>query len=159
MPDSTQNGFYPPVAFTFRVKVEGIMGINEGDFQEVSGLNVKFGTEEVVEGGQNRFVHRLPTTPKYENLVLKRGMLKGSALINWVKTSLDIFKFTPKLVEVSLLDGGNNPLVTWSFSNAYPVSLRISDFKAQENAIVVETLELSFDYFTKTTLANANRNS
>jgi phage tail-like protein len=159
MPDGAQNGYYPPVAFTFSVKVEGIMGINEGDFQEVSGLNVKFGTEEVPEGGENRFVHRLPTTPKYENLVLKRGLLKGSALINWVQTSLDFFKFTPKLVQVSLLDGSGSPLVTWSFANAYPVSLKISDLKAQENAIVVETLELSFDYFTKTTLANANRNS
>jgi phage tail-like protein len=158
MPD-TQNDYYPPVGFTFSVKVEGIMGANEGNFQEVSGLSVRFGVEEVVEGGENRFVHRLPTTPKYENLVLKRGLLKGSALINWVKTSVDRFIFKPKMVEVNLLDGTGNPLITWAFSNAYPVSLRISEFRAQENGIVVETLELAFDYFTKTTLANANRNS
>ncbi|HTI08001.1 MAG TPA: phage tail protein [Puia sp.] len=148
MPDN-EGGYYPPVGFSFDVFVEGIMGVNEGSFQEVSGLNVKFGTEEVVEGGENRFVHRLPTAPKYENLVLKRGMLKGSSLINWVRTSVERFKFVPKMVVVKLLDATGKPLVSWSFSNAYPVSLRISEFKSQENALVVETLELSFDYFTK----------
>lgn len=148
MPDN-DSGYYPPVGFSFDVSVEGIMGLNEGSFQEVSGLNVKFGTEEVVEGGENRFVHRLPTPPKYENLVLKRGMLKGSSLINWVRTSVERFKFVPKMVVVKLLDASGQPLISWRFSNAYPVSLRISEFKSQENAMVIETLELSFDYFTK----------
>jgi len=146
-----QSGYYPPVGFYFDVFVEGITGINEGNFQEVSGLNVKIGTEEVVEGGENRFVHRLPTAPKYENLILKRGLLKGSSLIDWVRTSVEQFKFVPKLVVVKLLDATGNPLVSWSFSNAYPVGLRISEFKSQENALVVETLELAFDYFTKAT--------
>jgi len=148
MPDN-QSGYYPPAGFYFDVFVEGITGMNEGSFQEVSGLNVKLGTEEVTEGGENRFVHRLPTPPKYENLVLKRGMLKGSSLINWVRTSVDRFKFVPKMVVVKLLDATGKPLVSWSFSNAYPIGLRISEFKSQENALVVETLELSFDYFTK----------
>lgn len=148
MPDN-EGGYYPPVGFSFDVFVDGITGINEGNFQEVSGLNVKLGTEEVVEGGENRFVHRLPTAPKYENLILKRGMLKGSPLIDWVRNSVERFKFVPKVVVVKLLDATGNPLISWSFSNAYPVALRISEFKSQENALVVETLELSFDYFTK----------
>jgi len=148
MPDN-QSGYYPPAGFYFDVSVQGITGMNEGSFQEVSGLNVKLGTEEVIEGGENRFVHRLPTTPKYENLVLKRGLLKGSPLIDWVRKSVEQFKFEPKMVLVKLLDETGNPLLSWSFANSYPVSLRISEFKAQENALVVETLELSFDYFTK----------
>jgi len=75
--------------------------MNEGSFQEVSGLNVKLGTEEVPEGGENRYVHRLPTVPKYENLVLKRGLLKGSPLIDWVRKSVEQFKFEPKMVLVN----------------------------------------------------------
>jgi hypothetical protein len=35
------------------------------------------------------------------------------------------------------------------FVNAYPVAMKISEFKAQENTLVVETMELWFDYFTK----------
>ena len=145
----SQNNYYPPVGFYFQVAIQGISGINEGNFQEVSGLNVKIGVEEVKEGGETRFVHRLPTPPKYENLVLKRGMLLGSPLIAWVKTSIESFTFTPKTVYVKLLDEKKTPIAVWSFVNAYPVAVKISDFKAQENAIAIETLELAFSYFVK----------
>jgi phage tail-like protein len=141
--------YYPPVGFSFKVNVEGITGINEGSFQEVSGINVKIAPKDVEEGGENRFIHRFPTAPKYENLILKRGMLIGSPLITWARSSFEQFTFSPKIVNLNLLDEQGSPLSTWRFVNSYPVSLKISDLKAQENAIVVETLELCFDYFTK----------
>ena len=141
--------YYPPVGFSFTVDVEGITGVNEGSFQEVSGLNAKITPENVKEGGENRFTHRFPTPPSYENLVLKRGLLVGSPLIAWARTCIEQFTFTPKIVNLSLLDETGAPLSTWRFVNAYPVAMKISDFKAQENSIVVETLELSFNYFTK----------
>jgi phage tail-like protein len=141
--------YYPPVGFSFKVNVEGITGINEGSFQEVSGLNVKITPKDIEEGGENRFIHRFPAPPKYENLVLKRGMLLGSPLITWAKNTFELFTFSPKIVNLNLLDEQGSPISTWRFVNTYPVSLKISDFKAQENALVVETFELCFDYFTK----------
>lgn len=149
MADSTASGYYPPVGFYFKVSVGGISGINEGSFQDVTGINVKLGTEDVKEGGENRFVHRLPTPPKYENLILKRGMLTGSPLITWARAAVEQFTFTPKTVTVNLLDENASPLATWNFVNAYPLSLHISDLKAQENALVIETLELAYDYFER----------
>jgi phage tail-like protein len=148
MADS-QRGYYPPVGFYFKVNIIGISGINEGNFQEVSGLNVKLGTEEIKEGGENRFVHRLPSYPKYENLVLKRGMVTGSSLITWARNAVEQFTFKPTTVVLNLMDEKSSPLATWKFINAYPVGIKVSDFKAQENAIVIETLELSFDYFER----------
>jgi len=142
--------YYPPWGFYFSVTVDGFTGANEGSFQEVSGLSVKMSPMEVKEGGENRFTRRLPVPPKYENLVLKRGMLIGSELTKWVQTSLTQFSFTPATVTLNLLDGDASILATWSFSNAYPVALKVSDFKAQDNSIVVETLELAFDYFQQT---------
>lgn len=143
------NAYYPPVGFYFKVNVIGINGKNEGNFQEVKGLSVKIGVQEVKEGGENRFVHRLPTPPKYENLVLRRGMLTGSPLIEWARGAYEQFTFSPKTVVLNLLDENAGPLASWKFINAYPVALQVSDFKAQENSIVVETLELCFDYFMK----------
>ena len=140
-------GFYPPVAFHFRVTVPGISGINEGDFQEVSGLKVAMKFEEVQEGGENRYTHRFPKPPAYQNLILKRGYLKGSPLIEWARKAFQQFEIKPKDVVIQLLDEDHNPLSSWNFVNAYPVAMTISDFKAQENSIVVETLELAFDYF------------
>ncbi len=145
----TTSQYYPPVGFSFKVNIEGITGVNEGSFQEVSGLSAKITPENVKEGGENRFAHRFPTPPAYENLVLKRGMLLGSPLISWARDGFELFKFTPKTVNLNLLDETGAPISTWRFVNAYPVAIKISDFKAQENALVVETLELCFDYFTK----------
>ena len=147
MPDTIQ--YYPPVGFYFKVNVIGINGKNEGSFQEVSGLNVKLNLIEIKEGGENRFVHRLPAPPKYENLVLKRGMLKGSPLLDWAKAGIEQFNFSPKTVVVNLMDENASPLASWKFIRTYPVAIRISDFKAQESTLVVETFELAYDYFQR----------
>lgn len=145
------SNYYPPVGFYFKVNVEGFMGVNEGSFQEVSGLNVTLGTEDVKEGGENRFVYRLPTPPKYNNLVLKRGMVIGSSLITWARNAVENFTFAPKNVNINLLDVSGAPIAAWRFSKAYPIALKISDFKAQDNnTVVLETLELAFTTFQRT---------
>lgn len=153
MADEEENiqdyNFYPPVAFNFSVEVPDIEGINEGNFQEVTGLTVKLGSEEVKEGGENRFVHRLPSPPKYENITLKRGMLLGSPLITWARNAVEQFTFAPKTVVIKLLDEKGNPLATWNVVNAYPVALKYSEFKAQDNTLVFESIELSYNYFQK----------
>lgn len=149
MPESLVPPFYP-VAFSFEVIVADIKDTMNGSFQEVSGINVKLDTETIKEGGENRFSHRLPNPPKYENLVLKRGMVLSSALIVWARKAVEQFTFAPQNVIVNLLDEKGKPLASWSFVKAYPVALKVSDFKAQDNAVVIETLELSYDYFTRT---------
>lgn len=146
---SAAEGYYPPVGFAFRVDVDGIQGVNEGSFQEVSGLSVKISPKAIEEGGENGFTHRFPTPPQYENLVLKRGMLIGSPLITWARTSIEQFTFEPKVVNLFLLNELAEPLSSWRFMNAYPVGIKVSDFNAKEGALVVETLELCFDYFVK----------
>ncbi|MBS0032284.1 phage tail protein [Chitinophaga sp. 22321] len=139
--------WYPPVGFYFRVMVPGVTGTNEGNFQEVSGLTATITPLEVKEGGENRFSHRLPQPPKYGNLVLKRGMLTGSTLIRWAQTAINQFTFTPVAVVVSLMNANRGLVASWQFVNAYPVALRVSEFKAEENSIALETLELCYDYF------------
>ncbi len=142
---------YPPVGFHFRVEF-GLSGIGDRDsrFQEVSGLSAELGTEELQEGGENRFVHRLPTLPKYGSLVLKRGLLTDSGLIRWLTDAVENFSFEPTTVNVTLLNEQHEPLgFTYSFVRAWPVKWTVSDFKAQESGLVVETLELSYSYFKR----------
>ena len=138
-----------PAAFSFKVNVVGITGVYEGSFQEVTGLGAKLGVETIKEGGENRFEHRLPNPVKYDNLVLKRGMVLNSGLILWARSSIESFNFITKTVIVNLLDETGAPIASWSFNAAYPVALKVSDLKAQDNAIVIETLELSYNYFTR----------
>ena len=137
--------YYPPVGFHFSV-VFALPQLGDMDtrFQDIGGLGFELGTEELAEGGENRFVHQLPNGLRHGNLVLKRGMLTHSALILWVRAAMEAFEFLPTTVIVTLLNEKHAPLAAWLFSNAYPVKWTISDLSAKDSAIVVETLELAY---------------
>ena len=142
--------YYPPVAFHFKVEI-GLDNLHENDvrFQEVSGLNSELGVEQVAEGGENRFEHRLPARGKFGNLVLKRGLLTESGVISWIRDAIENFEFKPADVLVSLMDEEHNPLASWSFVAAWPVKWSLGAFDAKKNEVVVETLELAYRYFTQ----------
>jgi phage tail-like protein len=142
--------YYPPVGFHFTVKIEGLTGDAETRFQSVSGLSAEIGTETLEEGGENRFSHRLPTPAKYNNLVLKRGMLIGTTLIKWFERGLYQFEFNPTTIIVSLLNPDHQTVASWNFVNAYPIKWQVSDLDATQNQIAVETVEFSYQYFTRT---------
>jgi len=141
---------YPPIGLHFRVEF-GLPGTRPGDidsrFSEVSGLSVDIGVMPIKEGGENRFVHRLPERPEYGNLVLKRGMVQNSKLIKWFQDATQNFKFTPVDVTVVLLNENNQPLSSWVFVGAWPKKWSTSDFNAGDGTIVIDTIELVYKNF------------
>ena len=157
MPENEQdNSLYDfPLGFHFQVQ----FGENAGSaleqntkdvrFQEVTGLTAEIGIESYDEGGENRFSHRLPTRAKFNNLVLKRGMLFDTELYQWFYNAIFNFQFEPKTVVVSLLNAEGTILESWEFHSVWPVKWSISDLKASENAIVIETLELAYQYYDR----------
>lgn len=141
---------YPSAGFYFKVQVEGINEDQEARFQYVSGLDVKIETEAIQEGGENRFSRKLPKALQYSNLVLKRGLLVGSPFMTWINKAVQNFTFEPKRVHVLLMNENGEPLVNWTFYNAYPVAVHVSDLNATENSYAIETLELAYDYYERT---------
>lgn len=141
--------YYPPWGFYFRVVFNDIsQDTNDVRFQSVSGLSVEYDYESYKEGGENRFEHKLPVRTRYTDLVLKRGMLTDSDVIRWV---LDAFRnrvFKPATVTVTLMNEKSEPLRTWNVASAIPKKWLVSDFNATENSIVIETMELTYQYFT-----------
>jgi phage tail-like protein len=143
---------YPPLGFHFKVEfltTSGAAKFSETSFQEVSGLTVDIGVEELSEGGVNNYSHRLPGKVKYGNLVLKRGMLSDSRLVKWIVEAVENYSFDPINVTVSLLNPKHEPLMSWHFFRVWPVKWITSDLKAQDNGIVVESFELSYQRFTR----------
>ena len=136
-----------PVVFHFRVSFGA--GTDDGDtrFQEISGLTAEVSLEEYHEGGLNVHAHRLPTGTKFNNLVLKRGYMVSTAIEKWCRNAVELFVFEPKDVDVVLLDEKHQPIAQWSFAGAYPVKWSLSDLKAQDNAIAIESMELAFKSF------------
>ena len=154
--------YYPPTGFHFKVElaVDSLNNEAEQRFQEVSGLTVEVETEPLREGGENRFEYKLPKRAKYPNLVLKRGLLTKTATTNtaffdWFKSAMDayfnalIFDFKPADITITLLDEADQPVAVWSVVQAYPLKWTMSDLKSSENAIVIETMELAYQYFER----------
>ena len=110
--------YYPPGGFYFTVSVLGTgtaLAVASGvdaSFQEVSGIEAKFNTEDVTEGGENRFVHRLPKPASYSNLVLKRGIVSvTSFLVEWVGQTVGSglsLPIVPQNILVTLLGAGEH---------------------------------------------------
>lgn len=140
--------YYPPVSFHFRVEVLGLSSDNDTRFAEAGGLSLEITTEEVAEGGENRYLQRYPVLPKYSDLVLKRGLLVQSAVFDWVRDCLEGDHVAPKNVDVTLLNEEHEPLMTWHVINAFPIKWGISDFNATGNTVLLETLTFAYQYFT-----------
>ncbi len=139
---------YPPIGFHFRVEFPDISTDNKDQqFQSVTGLTVDIETEEIAEGGENRFKHKVPVRTNYPNLVLKRGLLVDSKVIKWLRDAFENFKFKPTNIIIKLLNEKHEPLLTWNIVHAYPVKWSVSDFNAEESKLVIETLELNYNYF------------
>lgn len=117
-------------------------------FQSVNGLKVTMETEPYTEGGQNKFKHSLPLRSGYQDLVLKRGLTSDmSGLSMWCNQALEDFVFYPANLVVSLLNEKGNPVKVWYVSHAIPLSYEFSDFDAEQNKIVIETITLKYNFF------------
>jgi phage tail-like protein len=139
--------YYPPLAFHFKVEFSNFPG--EYQFQSVSGLTVDVDTEDIAEGGENRFKHKVPVRTKYQNLVLKRGLRVDSELIKWCRDAVENFQFKPANLIVKLLNEKHEPLLSWNVVHAYPVKWSLTDFDAEKNELAIETLELTYNYFNR----------
>lgn len=145
--DSFLPAFHFNVSFTDLTIDNNIVEQKDIGFSEVSGIGAELQIEEVVEGGENQFVHRLPKPAKYKNLVLKKAMVAvPSPVIRWAEKAIHDMQFSPCTVTIEILDDDKNPLASWEFSHAYPVKLEIGSLNASKNEIVITTLELAYRY-------------
>lgn len=141
-------GYYPPLGFYYKVEfIDVSQDANDVRFQSASGLSVEYEYESFKEGGENRFEHKLPVRTKYADLVLKRGMLTDSAVVTWFLDAFNNRTFKPSNVNIILMNEKSEPLRTWKIAQAIPKKWLVSDLNANESAVVIETLELTYRYF------------
>lgn len=149
---------YPQTGFQFLVTFElfppdHLPNLKDISFQSVSGLSVTVNMEDYREGGENRFVHKLPTSTSYPDLILKRGLFLESqitGIIPWFRDAIDNFQFKPVNIMISLMSMAGDvplPLFNWYVVGAIPKKLEISNFNAEQSQIVVETMTLDYQYW------------
>lgn len=141
---------YPPVGFSFWVSFninDDMVAPIDIAFQDVSGIGMELQTEDIVEGGENRFTQKLPTRATYTPLVLKRGLAVQSPLTTWVRDAIENFSIRPVTIIVALLNDQKEPLIAYRFIHAYPLKWSITNFNAESSTLVIESLELYYQYF------------
>ena len=147
--------YYPPPAFSFSVAVvSGAQSDIDAAFREISGIDPKVEVTEVVEGGVNDYVHRLPGVTKHSNLTLKRGYVtQTSALAEWAAQTVGSTlgsPIQPQALNVNLLGPNAAPLVTWTFENAWPVKWEVGGLDASRNEVLTESLEFAYTTVVRT---------
>lgn len=125
----------------FYVQVDGIP---KAIFTEVSGLSVEMAVEDVEEGGNNGFVHKLPGRCKTGNLTLKRGLTNSNDFLKW---SRDVAQgvINKKNISVILYELDGRESMRWTFDKAYPVKWSGPQFKADDSTVAIETVELAHE--------------
>jgi len=139
------------IASRFLLEVDGI---EIGVFQEVSGLELNVEVVEIVEGGENQFVHKKPGRITWPNIVFKRGITDDDALFEWVQKSSgdgfaeegNIHSTTTGAVTVIGSDGSR--LRKWNLVDVWPVKWSGPTFNIQNEEVLSETLELAHHGFS-----------
>lgn len=143
-------------ASTFLVEVDGV---EIGRFMEITGLELSVAVEEISEGGENSYVHKLPGRMNWPNLVLKRGITQNDALLTWLnKSSGEQFaangnKLTRSTAAITLLGPSGARLRAWNVDGAFPVKWTGPSFAVSSNEMATEQLEIAHHGFRAADLA------
>ncbi len=133
----------PYLGAHFVLAVDGLASVS---FSKCTGLAGEVGVEEYVEGGENRFAHRLPVRASFPNLVLTQGAGPSTELWSWFFEYLLTGLVSPRDGQVSLMstvDGELAPVRVWAFRRGWPVKLTGPDLDAQSGAVAVESVEIA----------------
>lgn len=128
-------------------------GVEIGSFMEVNGLEVSVETEDVQEGGQNSFVHKLPGRMTWPNITLKRGATRSNELLKWLnESSGETFaangnKVARKTAAITLVDRSGKRITSWDFDGAFPVKWSGPSFATSSGEAPTESLEITHHGF------------
>jgi phage tail-like protein len=142
-------------AATFLFEVDGV---EIGRFMGISGLEVTVEVEEVQEGGENSYVHKLPGRMSWPNITLKRGITQSDALLAWLnKSSGEQFaangnKLTRSTAAITLIGPAGQRLRAWEFDGAFPIKWKGPDFDVASTDMALEELEITHHGFRATSL-------
>lgn len=138
---------YPRAKFRFKVEIPDV---GAGGFTEVSGFDATIEPIEYREGDMAAETPlKVAGLRKYGNITLKKGVIEGKVLYDWVVKGLT-GEVERKTVTVSLLDEKQAAVASWQIINAWPTKYTAPDFNATPNEIAIESLELAHEGMTRT---------
>ena len=141
---------YPLPKFHFNVTA----GDLDGGFTEVSGLDMETDLIEYREGNMGQHSKlKMPGMHKFSDITLKRGTFKGiNKFYDWWKSTNNESDHTKyqRTMTITLKNEKDQPVVTWTVTNAFPTKVQGTDLKADGNEIAIETIVIAHEGLTVT---------
>ncbi len=147
---ATLLGHEPTLPSRFLFEVDGV---EIGLFAAVRGLMVSSQTEDLVEGGQNGYTHKLPGRLEWPNITFSRGLTKADALFDWMnKTAGEGYaaggnKLTRATGAITAISSDGQRLRSWSLDAVFPVRWKGPDFDVDSETPLTEELEIAHHGF------------
>ncbi len=147
-----------PIANRFLFELDGV---EIGVFRELRGLEATVAVEEIREGGQNGFAHRVPGRMSWPNVVFRRGITQSNELFEWFqRSSGEGFagagnKLARHTGAITALDHVGGRLRAWELIDVFPVRWKGPEFSAESTAPLEEELEISHHGFRAKDIAGS----
>lgn len=144
------------LATRFRVVVQGV---DLGGWASCRGLLVDFRHELLREGGHYDGVTIMPDRVLYTPITLTRAMNPADSTAvhawlqrvvrEWYSDSGDAAGggYGNQTAQITLLDSHQDPVMTWSLRNVYPLKWRGPDLDSHSGQVAIETLDLAHEGF------------
>jgi phage tail-like protein len=149
---------YPLPSYCFQVELYPYLGTlaalvtvktfggSTWSFSEVSGLDSSYDHQLYRDGMSHAFgVELMRGLRQPVNITLRRGVVRNRGqLAEWMQTGgLPWSHWSRKKnLRIVQVDEKNAPLVAWTVIGAMPVKLHGPNFKASDNEVAIEALEL-----------------
>jgi phage tail-like protein len=139
-----KNGGDPATSIRFHLHIDNQ---NIGWWNSFDGLSMETAIEPREEGGNNAWVHQLPTRLKYSNVKLTRPINEDSE-----KVALWFMAIAKKVTrgstaQIKAVDGTGKAIAQWSLNDVVPVRWTGPSFNVESPKVATETLELAFHGF------------
>jgi len=144
---------YPIPSYQFSIQIDNkIVAL----FQTIEGMAINREVEPLKVGGENFFGREFPGHISYGHITFGVGLSSSDFFHRWMTVGeFDGYAISKNftLMQRRPNPEGDDPIFSvvkrWNFINAFPVSWKLSDLSMEDShKIVIESLELSFDYFT-----------
>jgi len=131
----------------FRVDLgDGSTGV-EASFAEVVLPDIVIDVIEYRNGGDNQSgVHKLPGLARYDDVILRRGIIGALNLYNWIDAVRNGDANARHTVIISLLSEDLTEVVfTWRLFRAWPAKYSFGDLNANGSDVAIEELVLAYE--------------
>lgn len=119
-----------------------IAGDDLGTFNTCSGLGAQVEMEEYAEGGNNGFVHQLPTRIRWSNITLTRPVTEDTLkVMRWVSET--VHQVNRKNGQIVALRPNRTKITSWQIYDILPVRWEGPDFDPDGKNASVEKLEIA----------------